>query len=66
MAISSVASSGVTVQAAPPRPSEAAQAVAKPAEKVPAPAQPPPQRAEAAPSVNTSGQRIGSTINTTA
>lgn len=62
MAVNSVASSNVNIQTTPPRQPEP---VARQAEPVaPAPVQqqqPPPQ-----PMVNTSGQRLGSMINTTA
>nr|WP_315394264.1 hypothetical protein [uncultured Duganella sp.] len=65
MAVNSVASSNTTVQATPPRQPDPVQAAPKPAEKQ-APPAPPPQQAAPAPTVNSNGQRIGTTINTTA
>jgi capsular polysaccharide biosynthesis protein len=63
MAVNSVASSNVSIQTTPPP--RQPEPVARQAEPVaPAPVQqqqPPPQ-----PMVNTSGQRLGSMINTTA
>jgi hypothetical protein len=66
MAVNSVASNAAAVQATPPtRQPEPVKTVAdQPAERV-APPPPPPQVA-AAPTVNTSGQRIGTTISTSA
>ncbi|MBV6320158.1 hypothetical protein [Duganella violaceipulchra] len=63
MAVNTVASSTAAVQATPPRQPEPVKAADKPAERVTPPA--PPQVA-AAPTVNTSGQRIGTTISTSA
>jgi hypothetical protein len=65
MAVNTVAPSNATIQATPPRQPEPVKTADKPAEQVTPPAPPPPQAA-AAPSVNTSGQRIGTTISTTA
>lgn len=64
MAVNSVASNNVNIQTTPPpRQAEPVarqpEPVAKPPQQQPPP--PPPQ-----PTVNTSGQRLGSTINTTA
>ncbi|OFA06439.1 hypothetical protein [Duganella sp. HH101] len=66
MAVNTVASSTATVQATPPRQPEPVKAVAQPAERVAPPAPPPPPQAASAPTVNTSGQRIGTTISTSA
>jgi hypothetical protein len=66
MAVNTVAPSNATVQATPPRQPEPVKAVDKPAEQVTPPAPPPPPQAATAPSVNTSGQRIGTTISTSA
>ena len=68
MAVNTVAPSNATIQATPPRPAEQLKPVDKPAEQVtpPAPPQPPPPQAATAPTVNTAGQRIGTTISTTA
>ena len=66
MAVNSVASNNAAVQATPPpRQAEPVQAAPKPAEQA-APAAPPPQQAAPAPTVNTNGQRIGTTISTSA
>ena len=66
MAVNTVASSAATVQATPPRQAEPVKAVDKPAERVTPPAPPAPPQVAAAPTVNTSGQRIGTTISTSA
>lgn len=66
MAVNSVASSTATVQATPPRQAEPVNAVDKQAEQIKQPAPPPPPQVAAAPTVNTSGQRIGTTISTSA
>ena len=63
MAINAVASNNVPA-AAPARQQEAKPAVDRPAEKVAQAAPPPPPPAR--PSVNTSGQTTGTTINTSA
>ena len=63
MAVNTVAPSNATIQATPPRQPEPVK-VEQPAEKVTPPA--PPPQAATAPSVNTSGQRIGTTISTSA
>ncbi|MYM39991.1 hypothetical protein [Duganella qianjiadongensis] len=64
-----VQSSSVQIQPTQLKPSTAGKAVDKPAEQVkqaaPPPPPPPPQAA-VAPTVNTSGQRIGTTISTSA
>ncbi len=66
MAVNSVASNNAAVQATPPpRQAEPVQAAPKPAEQA-APPAPPPQQAAPAPTVNTNGQRIGTTISTSA
>jgi len=65
MAVNTVAPSNATIQATPPRQPEPVK-VDKPAEQVTPPAPPPPPQAATAPSVNTSGQRIGTTISTSA
>jgi hypothetical protein len=59
MAVNTVAPSNTTIQATPPRQPEPVK-VDKPAEP------PPPPQAATAPTVNTSGQRIGTTISTSA
>ena len=64
MAVNTVAPSNATIQATPPRQPEPVKAVDKPAEQV-KPPEPPPQAATA-PTVNTAGQRIGTTISTSA
>jgi len=56
----------VQVQPTQLKPSTASKAVDKPAEQVKQPAPPPPPQAAVAPTVNTSGQRIGTTISTSA
>ncbi|MQA20252.1 hypothetical protein [Rugamonas rivuli] len=66
MAVNTVASSTATVQATPPRQPEPVKAVDKPAERVAPQAPPTPPQAASAPTVNTSGQRIGTTISTSA
>ncbi|WP_332854617.1 hypothetical protein [Duganella sp. S19_KUP01_CR8] len=66
MAVNTVASSTAAVQATPPRQPEPVKAVEKPAERVTPPAPPAPPQVAAAPTVNTSGQRIGTTISTSA
>ncbi|MCU6498677.1 hypothetical protein LPN04_12825 [Rugamonas sp. A1-17] len=66
MAVNTVASSTATVQATPPRQPEPVKAADKPAERVTPPAPPAPPQVAAAPTVNTSGQRIGTTISTSA
>jgi hypothetical protein len=63
MAVNSVAPSNVSIQTTPPP--RQAQPAARPPEPVaPAPVQQ--QQPPAQPMVNTSGQRLGSMINTTA
>ncbi len=64
MAVNSVASSTAVAQTAPARQPEPVKAADKPAEKITPP--PPPPQAATAPTVNTSGQRIGTTISTSA
>ncbi|MYM24773.1 hypothetical protein GTP46_19230 [Duganella sp. FT135W] len=69
MAVNTIASSTSTAaiqQTAPTRQPEQVKAVDKPAERVAQPAPPPPPQAATAPTVNTSGQRIGTTISTSA
>ena len=68
MAVNTVASSSSTAvqQTVPARQPEQVQAVDKPAERVAQAAPPPPPQAAIAPTVNTSGQRIGTTISTSA
>ncbi|MRW91252.1 hypothetical protein GJ699_14760 [Duganella sp. FT80W] len=68
MAVNSVASTSSTVvqQTNAPRQTDQLQAVSKPAERVEQAAPPPPPQAATAPTVNTSGQRIGTTISTSA
>ncbi|MYM37157.1 hypothetical protein GTP44_23005 [Duganella sp. FT50W] len=68
MAIESVApsSSTATQQTAPTRQPEQAKPVDRPAERVEQAPPPPPPQASVAPTVNTSGQRIGTTISTSA
>jgi type IV secretory pathway VirB10-like protein len=66
MTVNSVASSPAVAQTAPARPPEPVKAAAKPAEKVTPPPPPPPPQVASAPTVNTSGQKIGTTINTSA
>ncbi len=61
MAVNSVASSTAVAQTAPAKQPEPVKAAAKPAEKVAQPPPPPP-----APTVNTHGQKIGTTISTSA
>ena len=66
MAVNTVAPSSNTAlqQAVPTRQPEQVKPVDQPAEKVQQP--PPPPQAAVAPTVNTSGQRIGTTISTSA
>ena len=68
MAVNPVASSSTAVQATPPaRQPEPIKTVAdRPAERVAPPAPPAPPQVASAPTVNTSGQRIGTTISTSA
>lgn len=68
MAVNSVASSTAAVQATPPaRQPEPVKTVAdKPVERAAPPAPPAPPQVAAAPTVNTNGQRIGTTISTSA
>ena len=71
MAVNTVAPSNtVTVQQTPPTRQTAqagqVQAADKPAERVQQAPPPPPPQAAAAPTVNTAGQRIGTTISTSA
>lgn len=71
MAVTSVTPQTVAPQAPPgraPQISKAPEKVDKPAERIAAPLPPPPQQAapQPAPTVNTSGQKIGGTINTSA
>ena len=65
MAVNSVAQSNTAIQATPPRQPEPVK-VDQPAEQIKPPPPPPPPQAATAPSVNTSGQRIGTTISTSA
>ena len=66
MAVNTVASSSTAVQqAVPARQPEPVKQVDKQAERIEPPPPPPPQAATA-PTVNTSGQRIGTTISTSA
>lgn len=66
MAVNTVASSTAVQQAVPARQPEQVKPVDKPAERIEQPPPPPPPQAAAAPTVNTSGQRIGTTISTSA
>jgi hypothetical protein len=68
MAVNTVAPSSNTAlqQAVPTRQPEQVKPVDQPAEKVQQPPPPPPPQAAVAPTVNTSGQRIGTTISTSA
>jgi hypothetical protein len=68
MAVNTVApgSSTALQQAQPTRQPEQVKAVDRPAEKIAQPPPPPPPQAAVAPTVNTSGQRIGTTISTSA
>lgn len=66
MAVNNVAANPSVVQAAPARKQEPVQSADKPAERVTPPAPPPPPQVASSPTVNTSGQRIGTTINTSA
>ena len=67
MAVNTVAPSTTpVVQATPPRQPEQVKPVDKPAEQVKPPAPPAPPQVASAPTVNTAGQRIGTTISTTA
>jgi hypothetical protein len=64
MAVHSVSPGSTTVQQVqPPRQTQQPQAVDKPAEPV---KPPPPPPVSATPTVNTNGQRIGTTISTSA
>ncbi|NGZ87640.1 hypothetical protein [Duganella aceris] len=65
MAVNTVAPSNAAIQATPTRQPDPIK-VDKPAERITPPAPPPPPQAATAPSVNTSGQRIGTTISTSA
>jgi hypothetical protein len=68
MAVNTVApgSSTAIQQAAPTRQPEQVKPVDQPAERVAQAPPPPPPQAAVAPTVNTSGQRIGTTISTSA
>lgn len=71
MAVTSVTPQTVAPQAPPgraPQISKAPEKVDKPAQRVDAPLPAPPQQAapQPGPTVNTSGQKIGGTINTSA
>jgi hypothetical protein len=68
MAVNTVAPSSNTVvqPSTAARQPEQATAADKPAERVEQAPPPPPPQAASAPTVNTSGQRIGTTISTTA
>ncbi|MFA9217423.1 MAG: hypothetical protein ACEQSK_09980 [Sphingomonadaceae bacterium] len=66
MAVNSVATSPSVTQTAPTRQPEPVKASAKPAEKITPPPPPPPAQVASAPTINTSGQKIGTTINTSA
>jgi hypothetical protein len=68
MAVNTVAPSSSTAiqQATPTRQPEQVKPVDRPAERIEQPPPPPPPQAATAPSVNTSGQRIGTTISTSA
>ncbi|SDH08948.1 MULTISPECIES: hypothetical protein [unclassified Duganella] len=68
MAVNTVAPSSSTAiqQAVPTRQPEQVKPVDRPAERVEQPPPPPPPQAATAPTVNTSGQRIGTTISTSA
>lgn len=68
MALESIAATGSTAlqQTAPTRQPEQVRPVDRPAERVEQAAPPPPPQAAVAPTVNTSGQRIGTTISTSA
>lgn len=66
MAVNSVASSNVSIQTTPPP--RQPEPVARPPEQVapPPPPRPAQQQEAPQPTVNSNGQRIGGTINTTA
>lgn len=68
MALESIAATGSTAiqQAVPARQPDQVRAVDRPAERVEQAPPPPPPQAAVAPTVNTSGQRIGTTISTSA
>jgi hypothetical protein len=63
---SSTASNTAIQQAVPARQPEPVKQADKPAERIEQPPPPPPPQAATAPTVNTSGQRIGTTISTSA
>ncbi|WP_296001922.1 hypothetical protein [Rugamonas sp.] len=62
MTVNSVSSSNAVVQATPTRQPDPPKQIDKPAERV----APPPPPTASTPSVNTSGQKIGTTISTSA
>jgi hypothetical protein len=68
MAVNTVAPSSNTAiqQTVPTRQPEQVKPVDRPAERIEQPPPPPPPQAATAPTVNTSGQRIGTTISTSA
>lgn len=68
MAIESIAATGSAPlqQTSPSRQPEQVRPVDRPAERVEQAAPPPPPQAAVAPTVNTSGQRTGTTISTSA
>lgn len=68
MAVNTIAPSSNTAiqQAVPTRQPEQVKPVDQPAERVAQTSPPPPPQAAVAPTVNTSGQRIGTTISTSA
>ncbi|MBV7536171.1 hypothetical protein KW842_10375 [Duganella sp. sic0402] len=68
MAINSVAASNSTAiqQTGPARQPEQVRQVDRPAERIESAPPPPPPQAAVAPTVNTSGQRIGQRISTSA
>jgi hypothetical protein len=68
MAVNTVAPSSSTAiqQTIPTRQPEQVKPVGQPAERVAQTPPPPPPQAAVAPTVNTSGQRIGTTISTSA
>ncbi|MYN25854.1 MULTISPECIES: hypothetical protein [Duganella] len=68
MAVNTIAPSSNTAiqQAVPTRQPEQVKPVDQPAERVAQTPPPPPPQAAVAPTVNTSGQRIGTTISTSA
>ena len=64
MAVNTVAPSNTAIQATPPARQPEPVKAEQPAEQIKPP--PPPPQAASAPTVNTNGQRIGTTISTSA